>query len=102
MKAYQEGTPELEKSQTVVMGISTDDAKTVAEFAKALGAEYALLSDEKKQVSKDYGVLDPGGRIAQRTTFVLDPKGVVQRVDQGMAAMDPAGVIKFCGLQKKS
>ena len=102
MKAYQEGTPELKKSETVVMGISTDDPKTVAEFAEALKAEYALLSDEKKQVSKDYGVLDPGGRVAQRTTFVLDRDGVVTRIDQGAAAMDPAGVIKFCGLKKKS
>ncbi len=101
MKAYQEGAPELKKSDTVVMGISVDDAKTVAEFAEALHVDYSLLSDEKKQVSKDYGVLDPGGRVAQRTTFVIDPKGIVQRIDQGMAAMDPAGAISFCSLKKK-
>ena len=101
MKAYQEGTPELKKSDTVVMGISVDDAKTVAEFADAIKADYALLSDEKKQVSKDYGVLDPGGRVARRTTFVVDRDGIVQKIDEGAAALDPASVITFCSLKKK-
>ncbi len=101
MKAYQEGAPELKKSDTVVMGVSVDDPKTVAEFAEAIKADYALLSDEQKQVSKSYGVLDPGGRVAQRTTFVVDRDGVVQKIDQGAAALDPAGVITFCSLKKK-
>jgi len=101
MKAYQEGTPELKKNETVVVGISVDDPKTVAEFAEAIKADYALCSDEQRKVSKEYGVLDPGGRVAQRTTFVVDPGGVVQKIDQGAAALDPAGVITFCGLKKK-
>ena len=102
MQAYQAGTQELKKNETVVVAISTDDAKTVAEFAEAIGASYSLLSDEKKQASKDYGVLDPGGRIARRTTFVVDPEGVVRKIDEGTAALDPAGVIKFCSLKKKT
>jgi peroxiredoxin len=84
------------------MAISLDDPKTVAEFAKAIGADYALLSDEKREVAKLYGVLDPGGQYARRTTFVVDRDGVVQKIDEGSAALDPAGVITFCGLHKKS
>jgi peroxiredoxin len=84
-----------------VVGISVDDAKTVGEFAKALGVSYPLVSDEKREVSKAYGVLDPSGRLAKRTTFVIDRGGVIRKVDEGFAAVDPAGVVTFCSLQKK-
>jgi peroxiredoxin len=84
------------------MAISVDDPKTVAEFAKEIGADYALLSDEQREVAKLYGVLDPGGQRARRTTFVVDREGLVQKIDEGSAALDPAGVITFCNLKKKS
>jgi peroxiredoxin Q/BCP len=80
------------------VAISTDDAKTVREFAQALGASYTMLSDEKREVSKAYGVLDPGGRVARRVTFVVDRKGIVRKIDSGSAALDPAGVVTFCGV----
>jgi len=83
-----------------VVAISVDDPKTVRDFAAALKATYPLLSDESRDVSKAYGVLDPGGRVARRVTFVLDRDGVVQKIDEGAAAMDPSGVVKFCNLQK--
>jgi peroxiredoxin len=85
-----------------MMGISVDDPKTVAEFAKSLGADYPLLSDEKREVAKLYGVLDPGGQRARRTTFVVDRAGIVAKIDEGSAALDPAGVVTFCSLKKKS
>jgi peroxiredoxin len=82
-----------------VIGISVDDPATVRDFAKALGVSYPLLSDEKREVSKAYGVLDPSGRVARRTTFVVDKEGVIRKIDEGAAALDPAGVVAFC--QKK-
>ena len=85
----------------MILAVSVDDPKTVAEFAKEIGADYALLSDEKRDVSKLYGVLDPGGQRARRTTFVVDQGGVVQKIDEGSAALDPAGVVTFCSLHKK-
>ena len=84
-----------------MLAISVDDRKTVREFADALGASYPLLSDETREVSKAYGVLDPGG-IDRRVTFVVDREGVIRKVDEGMAAVDPSGVVKFCsGLKHK-
>ena len=85
-----------------MLAISVDDHKTVREFADALGASYPLLSDETRDVSKAYGVLDPSGRIDRRVTFVVDREGVIRKVDEGMAAVDPSGVVKFCsGLKHK-
>jgi peroxiredoxin len=81
-----------------VIAISTDDRKTVGEFARALGASYPMLADESREVSKAYGVLDPGGRVARRATFVVDRKGVIRRIDSGSDALDPGGVVEFCSL----
>jgi len=84
-----------------VVAISVDDAKTVREFAEALGASYPLLSDESREVSKRYGVLDPSGRVDRRVTFVVDREGIVRKIDSGSDAVDPAGVVTFCRLMKK-
>jgi peroxiredoxin len=81
-----------------VIAISTDDRKTVGEFARALGASYPMLADETREVSKAYGVLDPGGRVARRVTFVIDRKGVVRKIDSGSDALDPGRVVNFCSL----
>lgn len=80
------------------MAISTDDPKTVREFAAAIGASYPLLADEKREVVKAYGVLDPDGLSARRVTFVIDRLGVVRKIDEGAAALDPSGVVGFCSL----
>jgi peroxiredoxin len=85
---------------TQVVAISVDDAKTVREFAESLGASYPLLSDETREVSKRYGVLDPGGRVDRRVTFVVDRDGIIRKIDAGSDAVDPAGVVKFCQLMK--
>jgi thioredoxin-dependent peroxiredoxin len=84
-----------------VLAISVDDRKTVREFAEALGASYPLLADETREVSKAYGVLDPSGRIDRRVTFVVDREGVIRKVDEGTAAVDPSGVVKFCNALKR-
>ena len=83
-----------------MLAISVDDPKTVREFAQSLGASYPLLSDEQREVSKAYGVLDPSGRIDRRVTFVVDREGVIRKIDQGMDAIDPSGVVKFCNVLK--
>jgi thioredoxin-dependent peroxiredoxin len=84
-----------------VLAISVDDRKTVREFAEALGASYPLLADETREVSKAYGVLDPSGRIDRRVTFVVDREGVIRKVDEGTAAVDPSGVVNFCSALKR-
>lgn len=79
-----------------MLAISTDDARTIGEFARALGATYPLLSDEQRAAARAYGVLDPGGRVARRATFVIDRAGIIRKIDEGAAALDPSGVVAFC------
>ena len=57
---------------------------------------FPLLSDFRKTVSTQYGILNEERGIAIRTTFVLDKQGVVRWVQQGNDAIDPSGAKLEC------
>ena len=42
------------------------------------GTEYPLLSDMRKQTSRDYGVLHEGKGISLRGLYIINPEGVVE------------------------
>src|SRR5258708_38606460 len=96
MKAYQADIAKLEASGSVVFGVSVDPVSANAKFAQESGLTFPLLSDTSKQVSKNYGVLNPLLRFANRTTFVVDRNGVIQHVDAGGGAVDPTGAVAGC------
>lgn len=73
-----------------------------AEFAKQIGVTFPLLSDIDKKVSEEYGILNPKYQFANRTTFVVDKKGVIQHIVEGGSAVDPTSAIDICtSLHKK-
>jgi peroxiredoxin len=100
MQAYQADIAKLETNGSVVMGISVDSIAANAKFAKESGVTFPLLSDTTKQVSTDYGVLNPLLRFANRTTFVVDRDGIIQHVDAGGGAVDPTGAVQVCSRLK--
>ena len=83
------------------MGISIDSRERNARFAKSLGLTYPLLSDEMLKVSELYGVLNSQSQFANRTTFVVDKRGVIQHIEEGSAAIDPTGTIQICSMLKQ-
>jgi peroxiredoxin len=89
----------------VVLGISGDSPAANAAFAKQLDVHFALLSDTNLKVLKQFGVpvrlKQVGGtsyELAQRATFVVDKQGVIQHVDIGQDAVDPAKTVTSCSL----
>jgi alkyl hydroperoxide reductase subunit AhpC len=40
--------------------------------------------------------------ISSRTTFVVDQEGRIQHIEEGGAAIDPAGALTACSRIKKS
>ena len=92
--------PGLASDDVAVLGVSVDSLWSHRAFAEKFGISYPLLSDETREVSKRYGVLDPGGRVDRRVTFVIDREGIVRKIDSGSEAVDPGGVVKFCSLMK--
>jgi peroxiredoxin Q/BCP len=70
----------------VVLGISPDPVAKVKKFHDKQSLNFSLLADSDHAVAEGYGVWvqkSMHGRTywgVQRTTFVIDPEGVVSRV----------------------
>ncbi|MBI1747271.1 MAG: peroxiredoxin family protein [Acidobacteria bacterium] len=91
----------FQEADTQILGISVDSPPALAKFAKEIGVSFPLLSDLSHKVSKEYGVLDETRGFARRTTFVVDKHGKIRGIEQGQAALDPAGAQKTCALINK-
>ena len=61
-----------------VIGISAQSVESHKSFATHHGLPFLLLSDEKNEVRKLYGVSATMGVIPGRVTFVIDKKGIVR------------------------
>jgi peroxiredoxin Q/BCP len=66
---------DIQKTNTIILGVSVDDMETQKRFKEELGLPFELLSDSDKQVSKAFGVINSKGTRAQRKTFIIDPDG---------------------------
>lgn len=64
-----------------LLGVSTQDVKSHAAFAKKLKLNFPILADVGGKVSRAYGVLMPVG-MANRVTFVIGPRGYVRSTDE--------------------
>ena len=63
-----------------VIGISAQSVESHKSFATHHGLPFLLLSDEKNEVRKLYGVSATMGIIPGRVTFIIDKKGVVRHI----------------------
>ena len=59
-----------------------------------------MLSDYKREVMKQYGVLGTTSFLANRTTFVIDMNGKIVEIIEGNSAIDPTGAITACSRLK--
>ena len=66
-----------------------------------MGATFPMLSDYKRVVMKQYGVLNEQSFLATRTTFVIDMDGKIVSIEQGNSAIDPTGAVTACSRLKK-
>lgn len=79
---FRDDIAKLRKAGAKVAGISLDDVKSHAEFAKKYHVPFPLLSDADRKVATSYGVLTSkmGFHYAKRTTFLVDPQGKIAKV----------------------
>ncbi|OOF81445.1 thioredoxin-dependent thiol peroxidase [Rodentibacter caecimuris] len=77
---------ELEKLGVVILGISPDSPKKLAQFAEKKALNFTLLSDENHQVAEQFGVWGEKkfmGRTydgIHRISFLIDEQGKIQQV----------------------
>ena len=101
MQAYQSDIAHYNDTDTQLLGISVDSFASNKRFADDLDLTFPLLSDFKRTVSQQYGILDAEKNVAIRTTYVVDKQGIVRHIEQGSVAIDPSGVKQMCTLLQK-
>jgi len=80
----------------VLLGVSADSHFSHAEFAKARGIPFPLLSDIHRTAIRAYGVHDEDRNVAYRSTFVVDREGVLRwgQVGERQMVRDGAEVLR--------
>ena len=67
-----------------VYGASLDDVQDMRSFAEKQKLGFQLLSDPDGSAGRKYGVLKDGASWTGRVTFVIDDKGVLRKIDEGV------------------
>ena len=84
--AIRDDIPKFNKLKTKVLGISVDSVKSHKKFAEKYALPFTLLSDEKKEVVKKYGIWQKKKFMGReymgtlRTSFLIDPKGKIAKI----------------------
>ena len=83
---FSDREDEFKKLDTVVFGVSRDDVLSHAAFRDEHGLSVQLLADTEQEVSRLYDVIrekvvdgHPKATL-QRSTFIIDKKGVVRHI----------------------
>jgi peroxiredoxin len=101
MAKYQEQSGQFNSNNTVILGMSVDSTWANEAFAEKLGVKFPILSDANREVSKSYGVWNEQGLVSNRSTFVIDKNGVVQKEFLAAEALDPNKSLEACALLKE-
>ena len=80
----------------MLLAISGDSHFCHAEFAKARGFPFPLLSDVHRTAVRAYGVHDEDRNVAYRSTFVIDREGALRwgQVGERQMVRDGAEILR--------
>jgi thioredoxin-dependent peroxiredoxin len=84
--SFEDILPEIKKKGSVVIGISADSIASHNKFAEKYKLSFILLSDETKKAIKAYGVWKEKSMYGrkyfgiERTTFLIDEKGIIRNI----------------------
>lgn len=76
--AFTDDYSQFQRQDTVVLPISVDSVPTLKEFKAKEHLGVDLLSDFKRDVSRQYGVLLEDKFFSTRAYFLLDKQGVIR------------------------
>jgi len=102
MPAYEEDTPEFDRYDAQVVGISIDTIPTIKAWAKSLGGiSYPLVSDfwPHGHTALKFGVLRAEG-FTERAIFIIDKKGKLRYIDIHAIGDQPKNSVLFDELRK--
>lgn len=79
--AFRDDLEAFNDIKAKVIGVSTDNIESHKRFERKHNLNFTLLADDKKEISKKYGVLGMLGK-ASRTTFLIDRDGIIRHIFQ--------------------
>jgi peroxiredoxin Q/BCP len=91
--------PEFEKVGAVVAGVSRDGMKSHESFKAKMGFPFPLLSDTDEKLCSLFGVIKMKNmygkqvRGVERSTFVIDGKGVIVKAWRGVKVPGHAALV---------
>jgi len=79
---FQNALGQFEAKNAVILGVSVDSTDSHKQFCAKDGLTFHLLSDTSHSVVSEYGSLGAfnGMAMANRNTFLIDPKGNIAKV----------------------
>jgi thioredoxin-dependent peroxiredoxin len=83
---FRDSLSAIKKKGAVVLGVSPDSPASHEKFAAKFDLTFPLVSDEKKQLVKKYGVWKEKSMYGkkymgiERTTFVIGPDGKITHI----------------------
>jgi peroxiredoxin Q/BCP len=84
--SFRDNLSRLERKGAVVLGVSPDSPASHSRFSEKYDLTFPLISDEKKELAKSYGVWKQKAFLGkkymgiERTTFIIDEKGVITHI----------------------
>jgi thioredoxin-dependent peroxiredoxin len=84
--AFRDDFAEFKKKGAVILGVSTDSAKSHAKFVEKYHLPFPLLVDEDKKIVNAYGVYGPRTFMGikytgtHRITFLIGPDGKIKKI----------------------
>lgn len=83
---FRDAYADYQNSNIVVLGVSTDDAKSHAKFVTKHNLPFPLLIDEGGAIASSYGSYGLKKFMGKeymgitRSTFIIDPKGKIAKI----------------------
>jgi thioredoxin-dependent peroxiredoxin len=84
--SFRDNIDEIRAKQAEVVGVSADPVKLHQKFTEKFELNFPLLSDESKEMLKEYGIWKQKSFMGkkymgiERTTIIIDEKGVVVKI----------------------
>lgn len=93
---FRDGYEMFTKMGLVILGVSKDGIESHKKFAEKFSLPFPLLADESTDVSQAYGVWKEKKFMGRkymginRTSFLIDEKGVISKIYEGVKANEHA------------
>ncbi|HLC94413.1 MAG TPA: thioredoxin-dependent thiol peroxidase [Patescibacteria group bacterium] len=94
--SFRDNTQQLTQKDIVVLAVSADSPASHKKFAEKYHLSFPLLADVEKETIKAYGAWGKKKFMGKeydgilRTTFLIDPRGVVKKVFENVTPADHA------------